>query len=434
MPKMKLTDANVKSAKALPTKKSGTVVATEYADTVVNGLALRVSPQGAKSWTYRYRVNGKQKRLSMGKTDSVSLAEARNRAKSEIGKVASGADPVKDKQLTKIANAESTDLRTIEQVGRFYFDECASGRHRPNAKPKKQSTLELETYYFDKDICPAVGNLEMRDLQKAHIQKFINGLGKSASQRCRVILHSLYTFAQRNEIVETNPVQFVTVTGINARERVVNDDELRTIWQALTPPIEIEGASISLGVAHAIQLSLVTLQRRGEIAGMQLSEIDQDKRIWTIPAPRTKNGRTHVVPLSALAMEIIDEALALDSKKGEFVFPSPKTKGQPINPKAITRAFGRLRRAISLEDIRPHDLRRTGATNLTGETLGFTRFTVSKVLNHTSDTGGAATVTGVYDRNEYLAEKRRALNAWAERLQEIVSDKKPESNVVNLRG
>ena len=69
----------------------------------------------------------------------------------------------------------------------------------------------------------------------------------------------------------------------------------------------------------------------------------------------------------------------------------------------------------------PHDLRRTGATNLTGEQLEFTRFTVSKVLNHASDTGGVAAVTSVYDQNEYLAEKRRALSAWALRVLEIVN-------------
>ncbi len=71
-------------------------------------------------------------------------------------------------------------------------------------------------------------------------------------------------------------------------------------------------------------------------------------------------------------------------------------------------------------DIRPHDLRRTGATNLTGEELGFSRFIVSQVLNHSSDTGNGAAVTSVYDRNEYLPEKRRALDAWALQLLQIV--------------
>ena len=83
-----------------------------------------------------------------------------------------------------------------------------------------------------------------------------------------------------------------------------------------------------------------------------------------------------------------------------------------------------MRDTLKMVDMRPHDFRRTGATNLTGERLGFPRFTVSKELNHASDTGNAATVTSVYDRNEYLPEKRRALDAWAIRLLEIVGGEK----------
>jgi integrase len=98
----------------------------------------------------------------------------------------------------------------------------------------------------------------------------------------------------------------------------------------------------------------------------------------------------------------------------------------------MTRAFARLRDPLDLGDARPHDFRRTGATNLTGERLGFPRFTVSKVLNHASDTGNSATVTSVYDRNEHLPEKRRALDAWAMRLLEIVGDRKLAGNVVNI--
>jgi len=89
--------------------------------------------------------------------------------------------------------------------------------------------------------------------------------------------------------------------------------------------------------------------------------------------------------------------------------------------------------ALGLGDIRPHDLRRTGATNLTSEGLGFQRFTVSKVLNHASDTGNAASVTGIYDQNEYLAEKSRALDAWSIRLMEIVDGKATADNVISLR-
>jgi len=428
MPKKRLTEAFVKSAKALTTDK-GKVTVTEYADETTQGLALRVTPKGVKSWTYRYRANGIQKRLSLGKVDQVPLVDARKTAKAVIGQVASGVDPVMEKKLAKLASVENLGLRTVDQVWSLYDKECEAGRHRPKGKPKRQSTLELERYYYNGTIAPTLGAFELADLQKAHIQKFISGLNKSAAQRCQSILQSLFTFAQRNEIVDHNPAQFITTTGIVSRDRVLSEHELRALWEAFTPPI---AKGVSLGVAYASRLAMVTLQRRGEVAEMNLQELDLEKRIWTIPASRTKNSRTHLVPLSDLAVELIEQAIECRSHTLDFVFPSPKHIDAPINPRAITRAFGRLRPMLNLKDVRPHDLRRTGATNLTSENLGFSRFIVSQVLNHTSDTGGAAAVTSTYDRNEYLVQKRRALNAWAERLQEIVENKPAQSNVVKL--
>lgn len=167
---------------------------------------------------------------------------------------------------------------------------------------------------------------------------------------------------------------------------------------------------------------------------MHLSEIDRQKRTWTLSPERTKNWRGHVVPLSDLALELIDAALAVRPGESEYVFPSPRNHCKPINPQALTRAFIRMKKALDLGDIRPHDMRRTGATNLTSEALGFPRFIVSKVLNHASDTGNSAAVTGVYDRNEYLPEKRRALDAWALRLLKIVGDQDQPSNVISHTG
>jgi integrase len=135
-----------------------------------------------------------------------------------------------------------------------------------------------------------------------------------------------------------------------------------------------------------------------------------------------------------LALELIDLALSVRAKENDFVFPSPRFDDKPIDPQALTRAFIRMKLALEMGDIRPHDLRRTGATNLTGEALGIPRFIVLQVLNHAGDTGNSAAVTSVYDRNEYLPEKRRALDAWALRLLEIVGDEQRADNVVPIVG
>jgi len=169
-----------------------------------------------------------------------------------------------------------------------------------------------------------------------------------------------------------------------------------------------------------------------------MAEIDFDKALWTIPGSRTKNKRTHIVPLSNLALSLIIEAIALcphetDQPYEGYLFPSPRNADVSVDPHALTRAFGRLTEAKGVENARLHDLRRTGATHLTGEGLSFPRLIVSKVLNHVSDTGGSSTVTAVYDRNAYLSQKRHALDAWAGQIAGIVSREGAASNVVALR-
>jgi integrase len=172
----------------------------------------------------------------------------------------------------------------------------------------------------------------------------------------------------------------------------------------------------------------LTLQRRGEVVGMRFADLDLRANVWTIPGATTKNHRTHVVPLSPQAVAAIEAALSLRSGQGRaspFVLPSPRSRDEAVGAMALTHAWRRLLPHVlvgpderPLANATPHDLRRTGATNLTSERIGVSRFVVSRLLNHSD--ASSSSVTAIYDRNEYLAEKRQALNAWAELLSTIV--------------
>jgi integrase len=183
-------------------------------------------------------------------------------------------------------------------------------------------------------------------------------------------------------------------------------------------------------------MAAVTLQRGGEIVGMRWAEINRAARTWLIPAERMKGGKAHLVPLSDMAMELLDEAAVVAPDGSEFVFASPRQEeGNHIDRGAFTRAMNRLVEALKIERATPHDLRRTGATNLTSERVGIPRFVVSQVIAHSGDTGGAAAVTGRhYDMNDYLPEKRRALDAWAALLDQIVAGKQRPDNVIPMAG
>ncbi|MDO9076802.1 MAG: site-specific integrase, partial [Brevundimonas sp.] len=162
----------------------------------------------------------------------------------------------------------------------------------------------------------------------------------------------------------------------------------------------------------AIQLLMLTLTRRNEVAGARKTEFDRTAKIWTIPSERAKAKHQHVVPLGTDALEVLEVAWTLDPGS-PYLFPSARSPGQHLDPHAITRAFARTCARRKLAVGSPHDVRRSGATALTGR-YGVSRFVVGLVLGHTPNEGAA--VTSVYDRHTYVPEKRAALELWANHL------------------
>ena len=211
--------------------------------------------------------------------------------------------------------------------------------------------------------------------------------------------------------------------------RAMPFDDLPTFMAALR---DREGVA-----ARALKFLILTAARTGEVNGAKWDEIDFDKKVWTIPADRMKARKEHRVPLSDMAIELVERAIAIEDERrkgaeqgeaSEWLFPSPRRKG-PTRPAAIHHALRRAclhpNPAIPLEDLRPHDLRRTAASQMTA--LGVTRLVVAKILNHV-ETG----VTAIYDRHGYDREKKQALDAWAAHLEGILSGEAKPANVVSL--
>ena len=218
-------------------------------------------------------------------------------------------------------------------------------------------------------------------------------------------------------LAEHNPVIGVNRAKENVRERVLDAKELRLLWCAL--PDNDYGA--------IVKLLILTGQREGEIAGLRRSESREDAIL--LPGSRTKNHRQHLVPLSAVARAIIDDQLArqLDDKR-ELIFGRSQgpfsgwSKSKKRLEAAIKSANGKAFPHWQL-----HDLRRSFATHAAG--IGIQPHIVESILNHQS--GFRSGVAGVYNRATYDAEKRTALDRWAEHLLPIVEGR--QSNVTPLR-
>ena len=398
----------------------------EWRDPIEKGLIFRVTASGDRRWSLRY-VNsaGDHRRASIGPFPAVGLAASRARAREIKGSVASKVDVVGVEKQTK-AEARRKKLQTVAGLAEAYFVAAALGTHvSGNARPKRVSTIKEDQRVYEKLVRPRFGNTPVVDMRRAEIQAFVDSVSKKArgtGRQCRDVIRQLLSYAVRQGLVEFNPAIGVGAVQAQPRDRVLTDSEVQALWAAFAPP------RMTAEMGLALRMAMTTLQRGNEVVGMRWAEIDLTARTWSIPAARMKGKRPHLVPLSDLAMSLLDEA---KEKIGgtAFVFQSPAKDGpQPMERRALTRAMNRTITALKLPRATPHDFRRTGGSNITGERIGMSRFIVGQVLAHAD--GG---VTGRhYDKNDYLPEKRRALEAWAALLDEIVSGKERPSNVVPL--
>ncbi len=193
------------------------------------------------------------------------------------------------------------------------------------------------------------------------------------------------------------------------RERTLDDEEIKALWNA----------DLGHPFGPFIRLLFVTGQRRAEVAEMRWRDLNLEARLWTLQPEMTKPGRKHEVPLSPLALEVIE---ALPRFTGPYVFST--TGGErPIS--GFSKAKRRADKATGLREWRFHDCRRTCATGL--GRLGVPTGTISWVLGHAP----RGVTEAVYERASHLKEKRHALDRWAQKLSNILAP--PPEKVVPLR-
>lgn len=406
------------------------------------GLAIRVTDKGVKSWSVRYRnAAGEHRRKTIGPFPAFGLAAARTEARKIKGLVAGKTDVVGEEKKAK-QEAAARKLRTVDGLAEAYWTACELGMHRSGtkAKPKRPATITEDKRIYDKHIHRKFGDTPVADMERADIQAFVDKESKrkaGTGRQCRDVIRQLLSYAVRQGLVPYNAGIGVGAISSTQRDRVLNDIEIKTLWAAFQPgAIVTDDKGNEVGVSAvmgcALRMGMAVMQRGFNVVSMRWDEIDRAEKLWSIPGDKMKNKRPHVVPLSELALELLDEAAALQTDNGsQYVFASPQ-RGEDddihLERRAFSRAMARIVAALKIPRATPHDFRRTGASNITSKRIGMTRFIAGQVLAHTE--GG---VTAIYDRYEYLDEKRHALDAWAALLAEIVSGEERPSNVSPLR-
>jgi integrase len=272
----------------------------------------------------------------------------------------------------------------------------------------------------------ALGKRPLDEITGDEIKRLVRGIAKDAPSQANhtlAYLKAMLGWAIDEGLIGKNPAASVKMPAQKVeRERALSDEEIPVFWLACD--------AIGWPFGPLARLLLLTAQRRDELAYAAWSEFDLNKQTWTLPSERTKNGRSNIVHLSPLAIEIIEKLPRIASKKG-WVFTTGLGGGDmPVS------GFGRGRQRIaaamaaaSAEEVAPftlHDLRRSAATGMAA--LGIAPHVVDKILNHSS--GKIAGVAKIYNRFEYLPERKAALEAWARHVESLI--RPTPSNIVEL--
>jgi integrase len=386
MPSQKLTD---KTIRGLQPTKSGQV---DYWDELLPGFGVRIGTSGRKSFFVGTRIRGKYQRITLKPSyPHLDLATARIKAREVIADAQGGISPeVKRKRAEKGTFKAVTDE----------FMQAHAKKLRTRDEYQRKIDVDLKDWHNESIICITRGMIKEVIREKAKTAPI-------AANRLAALISKIFRWAVKEEILDASPAMLLDRPGEETeRERVLTEDEIRTAWAAFD--------QLGYPWGHLFKMLLVTGQRRGEVAGMKWGEITAEG--WKLPGERAKKGKGHLVALSSLAREILEDVPEI----GEHVFRWHNDKPLQGWSKA-----GRELKKLCGADWRLHDLRRTFATQLRG--LGIDRVVVSKLLNHAE--GGT---TKIYDRYTADPEKAAAMERWANRLREIIGGK-PADNVVQLK-
>lgn len=378
----------------------------EIRDDKQSGLLLRVTPSGKKSWCLSYRFNGRPRRLTLGRFPELTVDKARQQAHKMMAQVYERIDPGEERRRARKAAANAL---TVELLVERYIEQYA--------RPRKRSWKEDERL-LRHDLVRKLGRRRAIELTRAELRELLQDVvdrdAPTTSNRLRSAMNRMFGFAVESDILEHNPLQGIRpLHRERARTRFLNATEIWHFWNGL------EEARIEPVTRLALKLLLVTGQRIGEITGSRWEDIDDSQATLLIPGEHTKNGQEHLVPLSDLARNLLVEAYQ-GTGNTPYILCSPTSKSgdpRPIVTTSLNHAIRRNAEVFQIEKFTPHDLRRTVGTQL-AKLSETNRFIIQRVLNHTD-----RSVTGIYDRYDYLPEKRKALDTWANRIEYIVSQK-----------
>jgi len=431
MPSVRFTEAGVQRFKATPGER------IEIFDTLLPGFGLRVRgptpryPEGTKSWVLLYRFHGSKKRMTIEPGyPALGLADAREKAREALRQLGKGEDPARAREAAA-QKARRMEADTVELVIDQFMTRYLQ------AKNRAPRYIQETRRNFDRHVIPVWHGRPLGTISRYDVIALLDQIvdrgqeaaasgakgrervgGPVAANRVFAALSKMFSWSITRGIIDASPMAALEKPAAErSRSRVLDDREIRLVWRA--------SLALPYPKGPYFRLLMLTAQRREETATMRWRDLDAD-RVWTIPAEANKPDRAHAVPLSPLAWHELEAC----PRHGAHVFTSRSRRGGTVGDTPVDAPLSgysdakeeldaiATKLAAELGEPAPahwtiHDLRRTATTVMSK--LGVSRFIQKRVLNHADND-----VTGIYDRYEYLVEKRQALEAWGRYLEQLV--------------
>jgi integrase len=367
------------------------------------GLYLQVSSTSAKSWIYRFMLDGKARHMGLGPLMAVSLAEARAKATEARKLVKAGIDPIEAKKAETVrANLESAKAISFKVAAEKYIE-----AHKPgwkSAKHAAQWASTLETYAY-----PVLGNLPVQGIDVALVMKVLEPMWVKKTEtasRVRGRIESILDWATaRGYRLGDNPARW---RG-HLENLLPKPSKVQKVKHHPALPYEEIGEFVTTLRVHksnaalALEFTILTAARTGEVTGSRWNEIVLGKKEWVVPAERIKGDKEHRVPLSTRAITILEEmADGGNTGRNDFVFPATR-RGRHLSDTAMLAVLGLMKRS----DITVHGFRST-FRDWAAERTNYPRDVAEMALAHVV----GDKVEAAYRRGDLFDKRRRLMDEW----------------------
>ncbi|MCK6432037.1 MAG: integrase arm-type DNA-binding domain-containing protein [Burkholderiaceae bacterium] len=390
------------------------------------GLYLELQPSGARWWRLKYRLAGKEKRLSLGVYPAVSLAEARRRREEARELVAQGVDPSEPRKAEKAEQQREREnmrraaeglpaIGSFEQVAREWLVQV----HEPkvSAGYAKRSRIQLEG-----DVFPWIGAHPVASITAPMVLELLRKVEARGAQdtahRVKQTCGLVFRYAIATGHAERDPIP-------DLREALAHP--VKRHYAAMADPVKlgelmraIEGYGGHPATRTALKVAAMVFQRPGNVLAMRWADLELDAGVWTIPAAdmkRTKQGKAtgadHVVPLATQAVQALRELQPLTGA-GVYCFPNQRTRGRPISNVTMNAAMRRM--GFGPDEITAHGFRSTARTIIAEQLPQIDVEWIEAQLAHSK--GGPLGMA--YDRAQYLAQRRQMMQVWADYLDRLM--------------